>query len=145
MTMERLVWKAVKCVQDKIDVFWSISKGQIQQLQAQARSQDRDMEALEARHEVEIKVDVSYSLRQGCQPTAGLQNREHLRLISQIVSLLHKLVVTVLPEFSKAWDCLNCIAWLASLFQIQSMTWHESEIVGFPYQGHSSSNILCIH
>ena len=44
------------CVQDKINAFWEISKKELEDTKAQLRNKDREMEELEERHQVEIKV-----------------------------------------------------------------------------------------
>lgn len=44
------------CVQDKINAFWEISKKELEDTRAQLRNKDREMEELEERHQVEIKV-----------------------------------------------------------------------------------------
>lgn len=43
-------------LQDKINAFWEISKKELEDTRAQLRNKDREMEELEERHEVEIKV-----------------------------------------------------------------------------------------
>ena len=48
--------KGLALLQDKINSFWSISKVQIQELNAQLRGKDREAEDAETRHEVETKV-----------------------------------------------------------------------------------------
>ena len=44
------------CMQDKINAFWEISKKELEDTKAQLRNKDREMEELEERHQVEIKV-----------------------------------------------------------------------------------------
>ncbi len=44
------------CVQDKINAFWEISKKELEDTRAQLRNKDREMEELEERHQIEIKV-----------------------------------------------------------------------------------------
>lgn len=44
------------CLQDKINAFWEISKKELEDTKAQLRNKDREMEELEERHQVEIKV-----------------------------------------------------------------------------------------
>ena len=51
------------CVQDKINAFWEISKKELEDTRAQLRNKDREMEELEERHQVEIKV---WGLKSGC-------------------------------------------------------------------------------
>ncbi len=51
------------CVQDKINAFWEISKKELEDTRAQLRNKDREMEELEERHQVEIKV---WDLKSGC-------------------------------------------------------------------------------
>lgn len=43
-------------MQDKINAFWEISKKELEDTKAQLRNKDREMEELEERHQVEIKV-----------------------------------------------------------------------------------------
>jgi hypothetical protein len=51
------------CVQDKINAFWEISKKELEDTRAQLRNKDREMEELEERHQVEIKV---WAPKSGC-------------------------------------------------------------------------------
>ena len=44
------------CLQDKINAFWEISKKELEDTKAQLRNKDREMEELEERHQIEIKV-----------------------------------------------------------------------------------------
>lgn len=48
-------------MQDKINAFWEINKKELEDSKAQLRNKDREMEEVEERHEVEIKV--SHRLR----------------------------------------------------------------------------------
>ena len=41
---------------DKINTFWEISKKELEDRKAELRNKDREMEELEERHQVEIKV-----------------------------------------------------------------------------------------
>ena len=52
------LWRDVCSVgmQDKINAFWEISKKELEDTRAQLRNKDREMEELEERHQVEIKV-----------------------------------------------------------------------------------------
>ena len=50
-------------MQDKINAFWEISKKELEDTRAQLRNKDREMEELEERHQVEIKV---WDLKSGC-------------------------------------------------------------------------------
>lgn len=50
-------------MQDKINAFWEISKKELEDTRAQLRNKDREMEELEERHQVEIKV---WDLKLGC-------------------------------------------------------------------------------
>lgn len=43
-------------MQDKINAFWEISKKELEDTKAQLRNKDREMEELEERHQIEIKV-----------------------------------------------------------------------------------------
>jgi growth arrest-specific protein 8 len=43
-------------VQDKINAFWEITKKELDDKRADLRNKDREMEELEERHQVEIKV-----------------------------------------------------------------------------------------
>ena len=43
-------------LQDKIHSFWEISKQELDDVKAELRNKDREMEELEERHQVEIKV-----------------------------------------------------------------------------------------
>lgn len=56
------------CVQDKINAFWEISKKELEDTKAQLRNKDREMEELEERHQVEIKVAPFLALAL-CLPT----------------------------------------------------------------------------
>ncbi len=55
-------------MQDKINAFWEISKKELEDTKAQLRNKDREMEELEERHQVEIKVG-----RGGWVALVGLQ------------------------------------------------------------------------
>jgi hypothetical protein len=44
------------CVQDKINAFWEITKKELEDKKAELRNKDREMEEMEERHQVEIKV-----------------------------------------------------------------------------------------
>ena len=57
------------CVQDKINAFWEISKKELEDTKAQLRNKDREMEELEERHQVEIKVSHASCLSAFIQPT----------------------------------------------------------------------------
>ncbi len=48
----RLCWHA----QDKINAFWEITKKDLDDRKAELRNKDREMEEMEERHQVEIKV-----------------------------------------------------------------------------------------
>ena len=50
-------------MQDKINAFWEISKKELEDTRAQLRNKDREMEELEERHQVEIKVSDVWLLR----------------------------------------------------------------------------------
>lgn len=41
---------------DKVNTFWEISKQQLEEARAEMRNKDREMEDMEERHQVEIKV-----------------------------------------------------------------------------------------
>ena len=43
-------------VQDKINAFWEITKKELDDRKAELRNKDREMEEMEERHQVEIKV-----------------------------------------------------------------------------------------
>ncbi len=43
-------------LKDKINTFWEITKKELQEVRADLRNKDREMEELEERHQVEIKV-----------------------------------------------------------------------------------------
>ncbi len=43
-------------MQDKINSFWEITKKELDDKKAEARNKDREMEEMEERHQVEIKV-----------------------------------------------------------------------------------------
>ena len=43
-------------LQDKINAFWEITKKDLEDAKAALRNKDREMEELEERHQVEIKV-----------------------------------------------------------------------------------------
>jgi hypothetical protein len=47
------------CVQDKLESFWNIAKGEVGELQASLRNKDREAEEAEDRHQIEIKVDAT--------------------------------------------------------------------------------------
>lgn len=75
---------------DKINTFWEITKKELQEVQAELRNKDREMEELEERHQVEIKVykqkikhllyehqnDVTL-LKTDTETSLKLQNDEH--------------------------------------------------------------------
>eukprot|EP00967_Tisochrysis_lutea_P019171 scaffold21757_cov18-Tisochrysis_lutea.AAC.1 len=44
------------CAQDKINAFWEITKKDLDDKKAELRNKDREMEEMEERHQVEIKV-----------------------------------------------------------------------------------------
>lgn len=44
------------CLQDKINAFWEITKKDLEDKKAELRNKDREMEELEERHQLEIKV-----------------------------------------------------------------------------------------
>lgn len=44
------------CPQDKINAFWEITKKELDDRKAELRNKDREMEEMEERHQVEIKV-----------------------------------------------------------------------------------------
>ena len=46
-------------LQDKISAFWEISKKDLEDKKAELRNKDREMEEMEERHQVEIKVGSS--------------------------------------------------------------------------------------
>ncbi len=46
-------------LQDKISAFWEISKKDLEDKKAELRNKDREMEEMEERHQVEIKVSSS--------------------------------------------------------------------------------------
>lgn len=50
---------------DKVSTFWEISKKELEDRKAELRNKDREMEELEERHQVEIKV---YKQKVRCQP-----------------------------------------------------------------------------
>jgi hypothetical protein len=41
---------------DKVNTFWEISKQQLEEVRAEMRNKDREMEDMEEKHQVEIKV-----------------------------------------------------------------------------------------
>ena len=41
---------------DKVNTFWEITKRQLDETKAELRNKDREMEDMEERHQVEIKV-----------------------------------------------------------------------------------------
>ena len=43
-------------LQDKINAFWEITKKDLEDKKAELRNKDREMEELEERHQLEIKV-----------------------------------------------------------------------------------------
>ena len=43
-------------MQDKINAFWEITKKELEDKKAELRNKDREMEEMEERHQVEIKV-----------------------------------------------------------------------------------------
>lgn len=43
-------------MQDKINAFWEITKKDLDDRKAELRNKDREMEEMEERHQVEIKV-----------------------------------------------------------------------------------------
>ena len=45
---------------DKINTFWEITKRQLDESKALLRNKDREMEDMEERHQVEIKVGLRY-------------------------------------------------------------------------------------
>ena len=47
-------------LQDKISAFWEISKKDLEDKKAELRNKDREMEEMEERHQVEIKVSSSH-------------------------------------------------------------------------------------
>lgn len=47
-------------VQDKINAFWEILKKDLDDRKAELRNKDREMEEMEERHQVEIKVRYHY-------------------------------------------------------------------------------------
>ncbi len=47
-----------KLERDKINTFWEISKRQLDTTKADLRNKDRELEEIEERHAVEIKVSV---------------------------------------------------------------------------------------
>lgn len=49
------VW-GLRCTQDKINAFWEILKRDLDDRKAELRNKDREMEEMEERHQVEIKV-----------------------------------------------------------------------------------------
>lgn len=61
---------------DKINTFWEITKRQLEDLRAQLRNKDREMEDAEERHQIEIKVykqKVKHLLYEHEQATAELR------------------------------------------------------------------------
>ena len=54
------------CMQDKINAFWEISKKELEDTKAQLRNKDREMEELEERHQVEIKVSLAPNQSMPC-------------------------------------------------------------------------------
>jgi hypothetical protein len=42
--------------QDKINAFWEITKKDLEDRKAELRNKDREMEEMEERHQVEVKV-----------------------------------------------------------------------------------------
>ena len=48
-------------LQDKISAFWEISKKDLEDKKAELRNKDREMEEMEERHQVEIKVSSSHA------------------------------------------------------------------------------------
>lgn len=70
-TKKQKVWKKPVCANvyflyaernyfqleaDKINSFWEITKKELQEVKAELRNKDREMEEMEERHQVEIKV-----------------------------------------------------------------------------------------
>jgi hypothetical protein len=55
--------------QDKINAFWEITKKELDDRKAELRNKDREMEEMEERHQVEIKVcmvdDISHVMEHG--------------------------------------------------------------------------------
>ena len=48
---------------DKINTFWEITKRQLDESKALLRNKDREMEDMEERHQVEIKVSVGFPVQ----------------------------------------------------------------------------------
>ena len=73
------------CVQDKINAFWEISKKELEDTKAQLRNKDREMEELEERHQVEIKVlppclCLSSPIADMCKPTVFSRYERNIQM-----------------------------------------------------------------
>ena len=89
----------VACIQDKINAFWEISKKELEDTKAQLRNKDREMEELEERHQVEIKVIIIHMLH-GCRPLAFqqvLSCQLSFVIFTQFMLPLHRILTWLLP------------------------------------------------
>ena len=108
-------------MQDKINAFWEISKKELEDTKAQLRNKDREMEELEERHQVEIKVALPYS--SSAMYSSPCLHVQHKEAHSQIYGRVHPTLSrhsppssnSSPPPFQKATctvTCCQCV-WLA--------------------------------
>ena len=58
-------------MQDKIQSFWDITRKELDSCRAELRNKDREIEDLQDRHQVEIKVGCSSTNRPVCSTTSN--------------------------------------------------------------------------
>lgn len=81
------------CLQDKINAFWEITKKDLEDKKAELRNKDREMEELEERHQLEIKVSTILDPcpSQGCRPQAA--SCKHIATLACMLLSLSRLEI----------------------------------------------------